>query len=67
MPPAFDVIPYVAVLFASRSCFRCCEFWSFGGLEDFYDLLRNSETPKLPVAKAILVYIPVRSAGGGLQ
>ena len=23
-------------------CFRCWEFWSFGGLEDFYNILRNS-------------------------
>ena len=23
-------------------CFRCWEFWSLGGLEDFHDLLRNS-------------------------
>ena len=61
VPPASDVIPYAAVLIASLGCFRFWEFWSLGGLEDFYNLLRNSETPNLPVAKAIrviLVYIP---------
>ena len=61
MPPTSDVIPYAAVLIASLGCFRFWEFWSLGGLEDFYNLLRNSETPNLPVAKAIsviLVYIP---------
>ena len=46
------------------------EFWSLGGLENFYNLLQDSETPNLPVAEAIikviLIYIPVRSAGGGL-
>ena len=71
MPPTSDVIPYAAVLIASLGCFRFWEFWSLGGLEDFYNLLRNSETPNLPVAKAIikviLIYIPVRSAGGGLH
>ena len=40
-------------------------------MEDFYNLLRNSETPNLPVAKAIikviLIYITVRSVGGGLH
>ena len=70
VPPTLDMIPYAAVLIASLGCFRFWEFWSLGGLEDFYNLLRNSETPNLPVAKAIrviLVYIPARSAGGGLQ
>ena len=50
------------------------EFWSLRGLEEFYNLLPNSESPNLPVAKAMwstikvtLIYIPVRSAGGGLQ
>jgi hypothetical protein len=55
---------------ASFICFRCLEFWSLGGLENFYNLLQDSETPNLPVAEAIikviLIYIPVRSAGGGL-
>ena len=39
-------------------------------MENSYNLLQNSETPNLPVAEAIikviLIYIPVRSAGGGL-
>ena len=26
----------------SLICFRCWESWSLGGLEDFYNLLRNS-------------------------
>ena len=42
--------------------------WSLGGLENFYNLLQNSETSNLPVAEAIikviLIYIPVRIAGG---
>jgi hypothetical protein len=29
-------------LMASLICFRCWEFWSLGGLEDFYNLLQNS-------------------------
>ena len=54
----------------SHICFRYWEFWSLGGLEDFYNFLRNSESPNLPAAKAIkviLMFIPVRSAGGGLS
>ena len=51
-------------------CFRCWEFWSLGEQEISLNILLNSETPNLPVAKAtikvILIYIPVRSAGGGL-
>ena len=54
----------------SLSCFPYWEFWSLGGSEDFYNLLRNSDTPSLPAAKAIieiiLIYIPVRSSGDGL-
>ena len=56
---------------ASLICFRYWEFWSLGGLENLYNLLRISESPNLPVAKAnikvILIYIPARSAGGGLD
>jgi len=58
-------------LMASLICFRCWEFWSLGGLEDLYKLLQISESPNLPVAKAIIkvifIYIPARSAGGGLH
>ena len=39
-------------------CFRYWEFWSLGGSEDFYNLLRNSKTPSLPVAKAIINVMP---------
>ena len=39
-------------------CFRCLEFWSLGGWEDFYSFLRNSETPNLPEAKAIIKGYP---------
>ena len=56
-------------LMVSLICFRYWEFWSLGGLEDFYNLLRNSKSPNLPAAKAIkviLMFIPTRSAGGGL-
>jgi len=56
-------------LMVSLICFSCWGFWSLGGLEDLYNLLRNSESPNLPAAKAItviLMFIPARSAGGGL-
>ena len=33
------------------SCFRCWEAWRLGGWEDFYNLLRNSETPNLPISQ----------------
>ena len=29
-------------LVTAHICFRCWEFWSLGGLEEFYYLLRNS-------------------------
>ena len=60
----------ITFVVASLICFRCWEFWSLGGLENLYDLLQISESPNLPVAKAIikviLIYIPVRSADGRL-
>ncbi len=33
-------------------CFRYWEFWSLGGLENLYNILRISESPNLPAAKA---------------
>jgi hypothetical protein len=54
----------------SLICFRYWEFLSLGSLEDVYDLFRNSQSPNLPAAKAItviLMFIPARSAGGGLH
>ncbi len=54
----------LACNFIAFSCFRCSEFWSLGDVENFYNLLHNSETPNLPVAEAtvkvILIYILVR-------
>ena len=35
----------------SLFCFRYLVPWTSGGLEDFYDLLRNSTIPNLPAAK----------------
>ncbi len=37
---------------ASLICFRYWEFWSLGGLENHYNILRISESPNLPAAKA---------------
>ena len=39
-------------LMASHICFRYWESWSLGGLEDFYNFLRN-QSPNLPATKAI--------------
>ena len=36
----------------SHICFRYWESWSLGGLEDFYNFLRN-QSPNLPATKAI--------------
>ena len=55
-------------LIASHICFRYWEFWILGGLEDFYNVLLNSQSPNLPAAKAIkviLMFIPVRSTAVG--
>ena len=46
-------------LMASHICFRCWEFWSLGGLEDFDNFLQNSSSPNLPAAKAINLSIAV--------
>ena len=46
-------------LMASLICFRYWEFWSLGGLENLYNILRISESPNLPAAKAnIKVILP---------
>ncbi len=48
----------ITFVVASLICFRCWEFWSLGGLENLYDLLQISESPNLPVAKAIIKSYP---------
>ena len=39
-------------LMSSLICFRYWEFWSLGGLENLYNIVRISESPNLPAAKA---------------
>ena len=48
----------ISFLVPSLICFRFWEFWSLGGLENLYDLLQISESPNLPVAKAIIKSYP---------